>query len=95
MVTSDTFDDIVLGAGTAGAVVAARFSGDRTRRVAMIEAGPHYPSREETPEYPLNGNAMSLVSRGWGLSARVTGRRRTAFAQGKVSGGSSAIGITW
>jgi choline dehydrogenase len=94
MITSDTFDDIVLGAGTAGAVVAARLSEDRTRRVALVEAGPHYPTREQTPEDLLNGNAMSLAGHSWGLSARVAGSRRTAFPQGRVSGGSSAIGNT-
>ncbi|MFE7563342.1 GMC family oxidoreductase [Kitasatospora sp. NPDC057500] len=91
---SESFDDIVVGAGTAGAVVAARLSEDGTRRVALIEAGPHYPTREQTPGDLLNGNAMSLAEHGWGLSARLTADRRTAFPQGKVTGGSSAVGNT-
>ncbi|MFG2408088.1 GMC family oxidoreductase [Streptomyces brevispora] len=91
---SDTFDDIVLGAGTAGAVVAARLSEDSTRRVALVEAGPHYATPGQTPQDLLNANAMSLVGHDWGHSAGLTGSRRTAFPQGKVSGGSSAIGNT-
>ncbi|MER7701990.1 GMC family oxidoreductase N-terminal domain-containing protein [Kitasatospora sp. NPDC097605] len=94
MISSDHFDDIVVGAGTAGAVVAARLSEDGTRRVALVEAGPHYATREQTPGDLLNGNAMPLARHGWGLSARLTADRRTAFPLGKVTGGSSAVGNT-
>jgi choline dehydrogenase-like flavoprotein len=36
----DVFDYVVVGAGTAGCVLAARLSEDRNTRVAIIEAGP-------------------------------------------------------
>ena len=36
----DVFDYVVVGAGTAGCVLAARLSEDRNTRVAVIEAGP-------------------------------------------------------
>lgn len=36
----DVFDYVVVGAGTAGCVLAARLSEDRNTRVALIEAGP-------------------------------------------------------
>src|SRR5262249_11787275 len=35
----DAFDYVVVGAGTAGCVLAARLSEDRDKRVALIEAG--------------------------------------------------------
>ncbi|MER5757143.1 FAD-dependent oxidoreductase [Streptomyces sp. NPDC002088] len=88
------FDDIVVGAGGAGAVLAARLSEEGGRRVALIEAGPHYGDTAATPADLLDGNAMSLVQHSWGLTAALTARRRVPFPQGKVTGGSSAVGNT-
>jgi choline dehydrogenase len=94
MPDSETVDDIVVGAGSAGAAVAGRLSEDPGRRVVLIEAGPHYPTAGVTPEDLLDGNAMSLVQHGWGLSARISRDREVRFPQGKVTGGSSAVGNT-
>ncbi|MFR9798339.1 GMC family oxidoreductase [Streptomyces sp. MS06] len=88
------FDDIVIGGGGAGAVLAARLSEDPARRVALIEAGPHYRDAAGTPADLLDGNTMSLVRHSWGLNARLTSDRRVPFPQGRVTGGSSAVGNT-
>jgi choline dehydrogenase len=39
MTDDTTFDYIIVGAGTAGALMANRLSADKNRRVLLIEAG--------------------------------------------------------
>jgi choline dehydrogenase len=90
----DTFDDIIVGAGSAGIPLAVRLSADPARRVALIEAGPDYPTAAETPNDLLDGNAMSLVEHDWQFSAGLIPERPTRYFQGKVVGGASAVGNT-
>ncbi|MBM9506957.1 GMC family oxidoreductase N-terminal domain-containing protein [Streptomyces sp. KK5PA1] len=90
----DTFDDIIVGAGSAGIPLAARLSADPTRRVALIEAGPDYPTPAETPGDLLDGNQMSLVEHDWKFTAGIRPDRTTRYYQGKVAGGASAVGNT-
>jgi choline dehydrogenase len=90
----DLFDDIIVGAGSAGVPLAARLSADPARRVALIEAGPDYRTPAETPNDLLDGNEMSLVEHDWRFTAEMLPTRPTRYFQGKVAGGSSAVGNT-
>lgn len=90
----DTVDDIIVGAGSAGAVLAGRLSEDTGRRVLLVEAGPHYPDQETTPDDLLDATTMSLVRHSWGMSAHINGDRNIPLPLGKVTGGSSAVGNT-
>ena len=83
------FDDLVVGAGAGGAVVAARLSEDADRQVLLVEAGPDYPTLEETPE-DLRDPWISLEAHDWGYQA-MTGDRPIAYPRGRVIGGSTAV----
>jgi choline dehydrogenase len=47
--TDDRFDVVIVGAGSAGCVLAARLSENPDRRVLLVEAGPTFASVEEMP----------------------------------------------
>jgi choline dehydrogenase len=88
------YDDIVVGGGSAGAVLAARLSEDPARRVLLLEAGPDYASVESTPPDLRDGWRMSLRAHDWGLTAEAVPGRVIPYPRGRVVGGSSAVNAT-
>ncbi len=86
-----TFDVIVVGAGTAGCLLARRLVERTAARVLLIEAGPPYPA------WALGAPLAGLRLRpawSWALPSvpqPALGGRRVEYPMGRVVGGTSSV----
>ncbi len=89
----ETFDFIIVGAGSAGCVMADRLSADGRNSVLVLEYGGSdrgpFIQMPSALSYPMNMNLYN-----WGFESEPEphlGGRRLATPRGKVVGGSSSI----
>ncbi|MBP0458105.1 GMC family oxidoreductase [Streptomyces montanisoli] len=90
----ETYEYIVVGAGTAGCVLARRLSEDRTHRVLLLEAGRPVPAEPDPVPAPAAWPSLLGTAADWGDTTvpQNTGGAPIPWPRGRGLGGSSAIG---
>ena len=92
------YDYVIVGAGSAGAILATRLSEDPNINVLLLEAGPDYAGLEDLPEEVKYGYKSTTSiwdsEHNWQYKATSIAGNTIDIPRGKVTGGSSAINGT-
>ena len=91
--SAETFDFVIVGAGSAGCVLANRLTEDPSVRVLLLEAGPD--DTLETIQVPALFSALFGTEVDWNyqIEQQANYHGSTTFPRGKTLGGSSSINL--